>query len=197
MTRKLKITALTIGLGAAALVLADALAGAYVGDTQHSQVSFSVPVAGGIAHLGGRFNRFDVSINYSPNDLSKAWVKAVIDVKSLDTGIPGRDNHTLGRDGFWAAKYPNIIFQSTKIVKNGTAFDAFGNLSLKGVTKPIVIHFRQTGTRPLGQKLSLIGFEGDFNLDRRDYGLRWQFPGSSDWIGYKIDAHISILARPQ
>lgn len=178
------------------VLLADALVGLYVADTSHSQVAFSVPVAGGLAHLGGRFNDFEVHINYNPNNLSRSSVKAVIQVKSLDTGVPGRDNHTLGKEGFYASKYPTITFESTRIEKSGANFNAIGNLTLRGVTKPITVPFRQTGTRPLGEKMSLIGFEGQFRINRRDYGLNWQFPGSKDWIGNTIDISISILARP-
>lgn len=184
-------------LSCAAMLLADALPGAYVCDTLHSQVSFSVPVAGGLAHLGGRFDKFQVKVNYNPTNLARSSVNASIDVKSLNTGAPGRDGHTLGKDGFYASKYPKITFESTRIEKDGKNFKALGNLSMRGVTKPITIPFKQTGTRPLGEKMSLIGFEGQFSLNRQDYGLKWQFPRSKDWIGNDIMVKISILVRPQ
>ncbi len=197
MTKTLKYGVCALSLSGAAILLADALSGPYVCDSQHSYIGFAVPVAGGLAHLQGQFTKYSVSIDYNPQNLGRSSVKAEIKTASLDTGIPGRDNHTLGKDGFYASKYPKITFESTRIEKAGSGFKALGNLTIRGVTKPITIAFRQTGTRPLGEKMSLIGFEGGFRIDRRDYGLKWQFPSSKDWIGNTIEVKLSILARPQ
>ena len=185
--------------GAAAVTVAFAVVAneTFVLDKPHSAVGFTVPIAGGLSHMRGRFNGFRAQIKYRPNDLTHSSVKATIDVATLDTGVPGRDKHTLGAAGFDAAKYPQILFASKRIEKSGQGFNAIGDLTMRGVKKEVVIPFHQTGTRTLGEGMSLIGFEGKLRLDRRDYGLRWEMPGDARWVGDLVDIDFSVLARPQ
>lgn len=195
MTMKTKtLAAIT---GALAISVAYALeVQNYSVDGEHSSISFSVPVAGGLVHLQGRFNRFTAELNYVPNDYEHSSVKAVIDVASLDTGVPGRDHHTLDSEGFNAAKYPHITFVSKKIEKMGNGFDATGDLTLKGVKKEIHVLFHSTGSQTISKGVTLLGFEGSFSINRRDYGMKWEMPHNPSWIGDDVEVHISVLARP-
>jgi polyisoprenoid-binding protein YceI len=147
--------------------------------------------------MQGRFNKFKADIKYDPNNLTNSSVNATIYVTSLDTGVAGRDLHTLGKEGFDAARYPIITFVSKRIEKDGQGFRAIGDLTMRGVKKEVVMPFRVTGTRNLGEGMTLLGFEGGFKLNRRDYGLRWEMPGNLNWIGNEVTAEFSVLARPQ
>ncbi len=163
----------------------------------HSNVGFSVPIAGGLSHLQGKFSKFKASIVYDPSALSKSSVKATIDASSLDTGDLGRDKHTLGKEGFYVSKYPTITFNSKRIEKAGSGFRCIADLTMRGVKKEVVVLFHQTGSRNIGEGVTLIGFEGGFKIDRRDYGLLWEMPGSAGWVGDKVEVQISVIARPQ
>ena len=192
------ITTRTLGVavGAAVVVAAYAFAAqTYQVDSLHSSVGFTVPVAGGLSNLQGRFNKFTATIDLDENNPTKSRVAANIDVFSLDTGVEARDKHTLGRDGFDAAHFPTISFVSKKISKRGEAFDCLGDLTLRGVKKEVAIHFSPTGTRNMNQH-KLLGFQGNFTIDRRDFGMNWQMSHDTDWIGNRVDVQLHVLARP-
>lgn len=186
-----------VGTVVVATAIASVFAKTYVLDTPHSAVGFTVPIAGGLSHMQGRFNKFKAEIKYDPNNLASSSVNATIYVSSLDTGVAGRDLHTLGKEGFDSARYPVITFVSKRIEKNGQEYKAFGDLTMRGVKKEVVMPFRVTGNKSLGEGMSLLGFEGGFKLNRRDYGLRWEMPGSLNWIGNEVAVQFSVLARPQ
>lgn len=189
---------LGIAAGASLFLVAFALvAHPYQVDALHSSVGFNVPVAGGLSSLQGRFNKFNATIEYDATDATRSSVQATIDVNSLDTGVPARDKHTLGKDGFYASKYPTITFRSKKIVKSGDGFDCLGELNLRGVKRDVSIHFKSTGARSISENQQLVGFAGAFRIDRRDYGMNWQMAHNTDWIGYNADIFLNILARPK
>jgi polyisoprenoid-binding protein YceI len=187
--------------GAGAAIFAGAYASivakTFVLDAPHSAVGFTVPIAGGLSHMQGRFNKFKAEIKYDPNNLPGSSVNATIYVSSLDTGVAGRDLHTLGKEGFDASRYPVITFVSKRIEKDGKNFKAVGDLTMRGVKKEIVVPFHVTGARTLGEGMTLLGFEGGFRVNRTDFGLRWEMPGSLNWVGHDVDVQISVLARPQ
>ena len=192
------ITNRTLGVAAGAAVFVAAYAFAaqtYQVDALHSSVGFTVPVAGGLSNLQGRFNKFTAVIDLDENTPSKSKVTATIDVYSLDTGVAARDKHTLGKDGFDAAKYPSINFVSKKVLKRADGFDCLGDLTLRGVKKEITIHFSPTGSRNMNQH-KLLGFQGNFAIDRRDFGMNWQMSHDTDWIGNSVEVQLHVLARP-
>lgn len=195
-----RLSKLAYGLVATTAVAVAAYAavgpGTYSVINLHSNVGFSVPIAGGLSHLQGKFTKYSAAIVYDPSALSKSSVKATIDANSLDTGDTMRDKHTLGKEGFWTAKYPNITFVSKRIDKAGDGFKCTADMTMRGVKKEVVVMFHQTGTRNVGEGVSLIGFEGGFKIDRRDYGLKWEMPGSADWVGDSVEIQISVIARP-
>lgn len=196
MVRFSKGTGLVAGAGLIATVWALAVH-PYQVDSLHSSVAFGVPIAGGLSTLQGRFNKFNAVINYDPNDATRSSVKATIDVSSLDTGVAARDKHTLGKDGFDVEKYPTITFLSKRIAKDGEGFDCVGELNFRGIRKEITIHFHPTGSRSMGENQKLLGFQGTFKIDRRDYGMNWQMSHDNDWIGNVAEVQLSVLARPK
>lgn len=195
-----RLSKIAYGLVATTTVAAAAYAamapGTFSVISLHSNVGFSVPIAGGLSHLQGKFTKYSAAIVYDPSALSKSSVKATIDATSLDTGDAMRDKHTIGKEGFWAAKYPTITFVSKRIEKAGNGFRCTADMTMRGVKKEVVVQFHQTGTKNVGEGVSLIGFEGGFKVDRRDYGLNWEMPGSPDWVGNSVDIQISVIARP-
>lgn len=197
MERFSKLAYALAGSTVAATALAYVASGTYAVDSLHSNIGFSVPIAGGLSHMQGKFNKFSATIDYDPSNPGRSSVKATIDVNSLNTGVPGRDKHTLGLDGFYAERYPTITFVSKRVEKIDNGFKCTGDLTMRGIKKEIAIQFHQTGTRSAGEGVKLIGFEGGFKMNRRDYGLKWEMPHAADWIGDNVEVQISVIARPR
>ncbi|MBA3769540.1 MAG: YceI family protein [Blastocatellia bacterium] len=125
-------------------------------DTAHSNVGFSVPIAGGLAQVSGKFSDFKVDLNFDEKDITKSTVETTIKASSIDTGIERRDAHLRTPDFFDAEKFPEIKFKSKGIAKKGKGMTITGDFTMHGVTKEI--------TFPLFNERKLLrqkGSEGD------------------------------------
>ncbi len=166
-------------------------------DTAHSNVGFSVPIAGGLAQVTGKFSQFNVNLSFDENDITKSTVEATIKADSISTGIVARDNHLKTVDFFDAAKYPEITFKSKKIEKRGKSYMMTGDFSMHGVSKEISFPFAMVGNcyDKKAQKPTLpCGFSASLKLDRRDYGITYARKDNADFIGNVIDVNLNMLA---
>jgi polyisoprenoid-binding protein YceI len=168
----------------------------YSVDANHSTVGFSVPILDGISSVRGKFTDFRVDINFDETAITKSSVTATIKATSIDTGIEARDKHLRTADFFDVEKYPEITFQSTKIVKKGKNFIAIGTFTMHGVSKEISIPFVSTG-KFYNQitKKNLMGFSAKLQLDRRDYGMAWKHSAVPNWVGDLVTIELVILVR--
>lgn len=109
-----------------------------------------------------------------------------VDVNTLNTGIDGRDNHLKKEEFFNVAKYPQITFVSTAISKatNGT-YQVAGNLTIKGITKLVTIPFT------VKMENGVHVFDGEFELNRRDYGVG----GSSITMSDEVKVKLNVQAK--
>lgn len=166
-------------------------------DTAHSNIGFSVPIAGGLAQVSGKFGQFSVNLNFDETDITKSTVEATIKADSISTGITARDNHLKTADFFDAAKYPEITFKSKKIEKKGKNFILTGDFTMHGVTKEISFPFAVVGNC-YNQKAKTVeppcGFSANLKLDRRDYGITYARKDDANFIGYLIDINLNMLA---
>jgi polyisoprenoid-binding protein YceI len=168
----------------------------YSVDANHSTVGFSVPILDGVSSVRGKFTDFSVEINFDETAITKSSVTATIKATSIDTGIEARDRHLRTADFFEVEKYPEITFQSTKIVRKGKNFIAFGRFTMHGVSKEISIPFTSTG-KFYNQitKKNLMGFSANLQLDRRDYGMAWKHSAVPNWVGDLVTIELVILVR--
>ena len=141
-------------------------------DNAHSKVQFSARHLV-ISEVAGHFNNFN--INFSTGDnLTEAEIEAVIDIKSIDTGISDRDNHLKSADFFDAENFSQIKFKSTKVEKvNDEKYKLIGELTIKNITKPFEFDVFYGGQikDPWGFQRS--GFRATATLNRFDYDLKW------------------------
>lgn len=148
-------------------------AGTWVVDPSHSSVNFSVKHLM-ISKVKGNFSSFTGQLETTENPLD-AQITATVDVDSIDTKDAGRDAHLKGEDFFDTAKYPKMIFTSTSIeeTSNPQVFKVHGDLTIKGVTKPVVAtaEFGGTMVDPYGNTKGAA--EVKFVIDRTDFGLTW------------------------
>ncbi len=143
-------------------------------DPNHSSVNFSVSHLV-ISEIDGTFKSFTGSITSNSDDFSNAQFNFEIDANSIDTKNSKRDGHLKSEDFFYTEKYSKITFKSTsfkKKKKNKYALE--GNLTMRGVTKKVILDVTYGGTIPNdGYGNTKAGFIITGTLNRIDYGVAW------------------------
>ena len=137
--------------------------------------------------VNGNFKGLKGKISFNPIDFSAFSIFCSVDAATIKTGIELRDNHLRREEYFNVSKYPLISFVSTNITnskKNGTLL-LTGNITIKGVTRKISFPFTIT---PKGEDYLLAG---EFQIDRRDYGIG----GKSMVLSDNLTVSISVLAK--
>lgn len=164
---------------AAALVLAAgaAAAGAQTADWKldpsHSEADFAIKHMA-VSTVHGSFRGVSGVVHLDPADLKKSSVDASIDVTTVDTGIAARDNHLKSPDFFDVAKFPTLTFKSTSVTKTSGGYEVKGDLTLHGVTKPVVLNMEAPTKEVTDQRGKLHrGFSATTVINRRDFGLVW------------------------
>jgi polyisoprenoid-binding protein YceI len=151
-------------------VLSTLPAGTFAIDASHSRVGFSARHAM-VTKVRGSFNDYTGSAVVADG---AATITIEINAASIDTRSADRDGHLQSPDFFDVAAFPNITFASTSVKDSGAdKIVVEGNLTIKDVTKPISITFEYTGTAtdPFGN--ARFGFEGESEINRKDFGLTW------------------------
>ncbi|GAA1957262.1 YceI family protein [Microbacterium aquimaris] len=146
-------------------------AGTWVLDPSHSEVTFSVRHMM-ISKVRGSFGVKSATITAPANPLDVS-LTASVDVASIDTGEEGRDNHLRSADFFDVAAFPTIDFVSTGVRADGGDFLVDGDLTIRGVAKPVTfeVEFGGFGTDPWGTYKA--GATAKTVIDREEFGLTW------------------------
>ena len=168
MKTPLSTLALAATLAAAAL---PAPAQTWTADPAHSTVGFQVRHMM-ISNVKGSFDKFTATVDGNPADPSTAKISATIEVASVNTREPKRDEHLRSGDFFDAAKFPQMTFTSTKVEKvSATKAKVTGNLTLRGVTKPVTLDVEYTAPvkSPWGQ--TVVGANATGKINRQDFGV--------------------------
>jgi polyisoprenoid-binding protein YceI len=165
-------------------------------DKNHSNVGFAVSIMGGLSEVHGKFTDFNIELLNDEEDITKSKVKAIIKAASIDTGIDGRDQHLRTADFFDAEKYPDIVFESKRIKKNGKDLIAIGDLTMHGVTKEISLPFKIVGVADDKQERKKnIGYKAEMILNRKDFGINWQHSSVPGFVGNEIAVRINLITR--
>lgn len=162
-------------------------------DPGHSELTFSIRHM--VSRVRGQFNKWSGTIVGDLNDWENAVVNVTIDAASVDTNNERRDADLRGTDHFEVDKYPTIAFRSTKIERNGEKLRLTGDLTLRGVTRPVVLEGQLTGVvQDRGR--TRAGFEASTVINRKDYGLVWNRAlEAGGWlIGDEVRIDISVAA---
>jgi polyisoprenoid-binding protein YceI len=164
-------------------------------DKAHSEATFQVRHL--ISKVRGRFSDFGGDIAFDEARPEQSSVSFTIQAASIDTGVADRDAHLRSNDFFSVDEFPTITFRSTAIRPAGsTRFEVTGDLTMRGVTQPVVIPVSYLGTAvdPWGNQK--IAFEGDVTLNRRDFGLNWNaaIETGGFLVGDDVKVSLSIQA---
>jgi polyisoprenoid-binding protein YceI len=164
-------------------------------DLAHSSVGFWVRHLM-ISKVHGRFTKWTGEIAFDAEDPSKSSVEVQIDAASIDTQEAQRDGHLKSADFFDVEKFPHITFKSTSVTGKSEAFDAHGDLTLHGVTHPVVLHVEYAGRtkHPMGGERA--GFSAHTSINRKDYGLHWNMVLEAGGVGVgdKVEINLEIQA---
>ena len=168
----------------------------YETDAAHSNIGFSIPVAGGLSQVGGKFTDFKVTIIYDDKDITKSSVDAVIKTASIDTGIERRDVHLRSADFFDAEKNPDITFKSSRVEKKGKDFIAHGTFTLHGVSKEIALPFTINGVNK-DEKTgkTTLGLTARTTISKKEFGMTWGRPDNPNFLGDMVEIELNIITR--
>jgi len=179
---------------ALAAPLACAQTSNWTADPAHSDVSFSIRHMG-ISTVRGHFN-VNAAIAYNDADITKSTVNATIDVSSVDTGESGRDTDIVGPAWFDAAHFKTATFTSTSIAKWGGHLTINGNLTLHGVTKPVVLEAEgPTGPITGMDHKPHAGFTATTTINRTDFGIGSNFPAAMVGDDVKLEIDLEVVKQ--
>jgi polyisoprenoid-binding protein YceI len=162
-------------------------------DNTHSGVGFQIRHF--VSKVRGKFK--DVKGTITADE--SAWQDAVVDVEistaSISTDNDRRDAHLRSPDFFAADSFPTMRFRSTRIERNGDTAKIYGDLTIRGVTRPVVLDGTFTGIMKAAQG-DRVGFEAATTINRLDYGVKWNRAAEAGgaMLGDDVKIEINIEA---
>ena len=144
----------------------------WVLDPMHSEVQFKVKHLV-ISTVSGFFKSFEGELITENEDFTGAEIDFSLDVNSIDTTQPQRDEHLKSAEFFDAATYPKISFKSTSFTADGDDYKLAGNLTIKDVTKPVTLAVEYGGSAGDFYGNTKAGFEVTGKINRKEFGLTW------------------------
>ena len=157
----------------------------------HSQIGFKVRHLG-ISNVRGVFGEYDATVTMDGDNLETMEATATIQVGSIDTNNDRRDEHLRSDDFFSAETFPTMTFESTGVANvDGSSFDLMGNLTIRDVTKEVVLKAEFLGmAEAMGGMRA--GMEARTKINRMDYGLQWNRLTEAGGVMVSSDVEIII-----
>jgi polyisoprenoid-binding protein YceI len=185
------------------LSAAPALAQTWNIDPAHSRAQFTARHYG-ISNVRGDFSNLKGTVEFDGKDVTKAKVRAVIDVNTVTTHVQKRDEHLKSPDFFDASKHPTMTFESTAITPAGAGtYKMTGNLTLRGVTKPVTFDLdAPSAVIKDPQGASRVGAAAVATINGKDFGVAYdgKLPTGtaavSDDIRIQLDVELIQAAAP-
>jgi polyisoprenoid-binding protein YceI len=141
-------------------------------DPTHSTAEFAVKHMM-VSTVKGRFKGVSGSVSLNEAEPARSTVEAAIDVASVDTGAEQRDAHLRSDDFFNAARFPQITFRSTRIAGKADDWKLEGDLTIRDVTRPVVLDVEFEGRAPDAYGGERAGFIATTKIRRSDFGVNW------------------------
>ncbi len=164
-------------------------------DTAHSAIEFSVRHMM-VSTVKGNFKDFSAELELDPDDLTRSSVKAVIQVASIDTREPQRNAHLVSADFFETEKYPEMVFQSSRVESaGGDRYRVVGDLTIKGTTRSITLDVTFLGLQTSPYGVRAAGFEAAAKISRQDFGLTWNVALETGGVLVGDEVKISVDAE--
>jgi polyisoprenoid-binding protein YceI len=164
----------------------------YTLDQTKSTLEYTFVQAG--AQNKGKFTKFPVTLDLSPDNLAASKLDVVVEMASLDTGDKERDDTLKGADLFSVAKFPQAHFTSTQITKTANGYDASGKLTIRGVSRDVHIPFSFKTADEQGKPAGYL--LGKTTLKRLDFGVGQGDWKSTEWVGNDVSVTYALRLVP-
>ncbi len=163
-------------------------------DPSHTTIGFSVSHLV-VSSVDGRFKEATAKVNLDDADLTKSQVSVEINPASVDTGDQKRDDHLKSPDFFDVKKFPKLSFKSTKVVKAGAGYKLTGDLTIRDVTKSVVLDATVSAPvkTPWGNQARAAKVSG--KIKRADFGLKWNKALETGGVLVGEDVNIEVKAE--
>ncbi len=192
------LAALAFAVALAVAPVAQAATATYDIDKAHSSIVFKIRHL--LGKVPGQFHKFSGTIVVDPDKRDSVEASASIDVASIDTDEAKRDDHLRSPDFFEVAKFPKMTFTGSKLTgvnADRTKGKLEGTLTIKDISKPVVLDVEWYGTAkdPWGnQKMS---FAATTRLNRKDFGIIWNktLDSGGFLVGDDVDVEINVEAQ--
>jgi polyisoprenoid-binding protein YceI len=154
-----------------------------------SSVAFSASQQG--TRFNGRFGEFTAEIDLDAADPTKGTIVGVVEVDSVNTRDHDRDAALVDKDWFNAAQFPQARFESSSIARSGDGFEASGQLTLKGQTKPATLKFTFAPSAAASGGAATAQFAGTMVVNRFDFnvGEGWN---DTSWVGQDVTVEVKL-----
>jgi polyisoprenoid-binding protein YceI len=165
-------------------------------DASHSHVGFSVKHMM-IATVRGTFEKYSGTLELNTDDLTQSKIEGEIEVTSINTREENRDQHLRSGDFFDAENHPKILFKSTKIEHvEGNEYKVTGDITIRGVTKPIVLDAEFAGVHKDPWGGTRTGFTVTGSLNRKDFGVNFNaaLETGGVLVGDKVKLELEVEA---
>jgi polyisoprenoid-binding protein YceI len=168
------------------------IAGTWTVDPVHSEVSFIVRHMM-VSKVRGRFDAFTGAVTTADDPLQSS-VTASVDLNTVNTGEPNRDNHIRSADFFEVEKHPTMTFQSTAVRPDGDNFLLDGDLTIRGTTRPVTFQLEVNGFGPDAYGGTRAGFSATTEINRHDWGVSYNgpIPGGGVAVSEKVTIALEI-----
>lgn len=161
-------------------------------DSSHSEILFSVRHMM-ISKVRGQFENFRGNIEFDPNNLEATTVDVVIDAESLNSRNDDRDTHLKSADFLEVEEYPHIHFKSSEVRQTqGGQGKLFGDLTIKDITRPVVLDVTYNGMAQSPWGTTSAGFSASGKINRKNWDLTWNQALETGGVLVGEDINIAI-----
>lgn len=171
--------------------------GLWVVDREHSKAEFAVRYL--VSETTGVFGEVTGRMSFDEENMERSWIEATIDVFSIDTGNPKRDEDLLEREGFLEAEnFPEMTFQSTSVERSSSDHvKVCGDLTIRDVTKEVTLDVQYKGQSTHGPAERRAVFEAETELSREEFGIDWGGTAGRAAIGDEVTIKLYLEAVKQ
>lgn len=166
-------------------------------DSAHSQIEFAVKHMM-VTTVRGQFRQFTTEVEFDEEHPEHSSVVANIDASSIETGMEARDAHLTSADFLDAENYPKLTFRSTSIEKHGDSYKIYGDLTIRGETRPVALDAEIGGVVPNMQGGRRAGFSASTKISRKAWGLTWNVAMETGGLlvgdEIKISLEVALVA---
>lgn len=170
-------------------------------DFAHSQIQFTVRHMM-ISKVRGAFEKFSGSVELDEQNPANTRVEVAIETASINTREEKRDAHLRSADFFESEKYPNMVFKSSRVeVLNDERARLYGELTIKDITRPVVLDVEFNGSAKSPWGTTSFGFNGSTTINRKDWKLEWNVALETGGVlvgdDVKIDIELELVKVPE